>query len=146
MADIALIVDIDAPPERVWAVISDVERWPQWTESMTSVQRLEPGPLAVGSRAHVRQPRLLPATWQVTQIEPGRSFTWETRSPGLLMVATHAVEPRAGGSRITLAVESAGLLATLLRPLLMGTGRRYVEMEAAGLKREAERSADARNI
>ena len=54
--------------------MSDVERWPQWTESVTSVQRLEPGPLAMGSRARIKQPRLLRATWQVTAIEAGRSF------------------------------------------------------------------------
>jgi uncharacterized protein YndB with AHSA1/START domain len=138
MSDIEVSVDIDAPPERVWAVITDVERWPQWTESMSSVQRLEPGPLAVSSRAHVRQPRLLPMTWRITELDPGRSFTWEARSPGLRMVAIHAVQPRDGGSRATLAVESYGVLATLLRPLLMSTGRRYVQMEAAGLKRESE--------
>jgi len=36
-------VDIAAPPGGVWAVIADVERWPEWTPTVTRLQRLDRG-------------------------------------------------------------------------------------------------------
>ena len=52
--------EIDASAELVWATIRDVERWPEWTPTVTSVRLRTPLPLAVGSRAVIRQPKLLP--------------------------------------------------------------------------------------
>ncbi len=63
-------VTIDAPLAVVWAVYSDIEHWPEWTASVTTA-RLEPrGPLALGSRASIKQPRFPRVTWTVTDIEP----------------------------------------------------------------------------
>ena len=132
-------VVIDAPPERVWAVMSDVERWHEWTASITSVELVDAEALAVGVRARVKQPRLPQAVWQVTSFDPGHSFEWETRNPGMRMVGIHRVDPLAGGgSRATLAVHSSGPIAALLTPFMAGTGKRYVRMEAAGLKQRSE--------
>ena len=90
--------EVAAPPDRVWAVIRDVEKWHEWTASITSIELLDGRPLAVGSRARVRQPKLPVAVWQVTEMEEGRSFRWETRGPGFVATGIHAVAPSGGGS------------------------------------------------
>lgn len=85
---------VSAPLEQVIAALTDVQRWPEWTESVTSVRRLEPGPLAIGSRTRIKQPRLRESVWQVTE-HNDRGFSWESRSLGVVTTARHQVEPDA---------------------------------------------------
>ena len=133
-----ITVDIAAPPERVWKVMTDVELWPEWTESVQTVKRLDNGPFRVGSRARIKQPKFLPAVWEVTELDPGRSFTWVTRSPGMVASGRHRVEPTAKGSRATLSVAYGGLLAGLVARVLARITDRYLMFEAAGLKQRSE--------
>src|SRR3954453_10587572 len=113
MTHIQTTIDIQAPPDRVWAAVRDIERWPEWTPTVISVRPLDPGQLAVGSRAIVRQPKLLPARWQITELEEGRSFSWITRRPGISVTACHSVEGAGNGSRATLSLDFSGLLGPL---------------------------------
>ncbi len=136
----SISIDIGAPPERVWAVVSDVERWPEWTPSVKKVQRLDSGPLGPGSRARVRQPRLLPATWVVTELSRGHSFTWVTASPGVRVTARHSVYAAAAGTRATLSVAFSGFLAPVVAWLTRRLNNRYLQLEAGGLKRRAEQA------
>jgi uncharacterized membrane protein len=132
---VSVTVSIDAPPEKVFAVLRDVERWPEWTSTMISVQRVESGPFAVGSTAHVRQPKLRPAVWRVTELEDGRNFTWATRSPGLCMSAGHLIEPQGPGSRVTLSFELSGFAAPVISLLYRSLIERYITTESQGLKK-----------
>lgn len=131
-------VDIGAPPEKVFGVLCDVEHWPEWTPTMTSVQRLDSAPFGVGSRAQVRQPRLRPAVWEVTELEEGRSFTWITRAPGLLIKAGHGVERRGAGCRVELSFEMSGLLAPVASLLFGAMIGKYVTTESQKLKARCE--------
>jgi uncharacterized membrane protein len=136
-------IDISAPPQRVWAVTTEVERWPEWTASVLSVQRLDRGPFKVGSRARIRQPGFLPATWEVTDLVEGRSFAWVTRTPGMRAEGHHRVEPIPGGSRATLSMTYDGLLGGVVATLMARTTERFLSLEAVGLKKRSE-SATAR--
>lgn len=131
-------IDIDAPPERVWQVMADVERWHEWTASIRSIEVLTPGPLARGSRARVRQPKLPSAVWTVTELVPGERFTWISRSLGVVASATHAVEKRPGGCHAELVLTFAGFLAPLVSRLGRRLTERYLAFEIQGLKRRSE--------
>jgi uncharacterized membrane protein len=93
----SVTVDIDASAERVWAVMSEVEAWPQWTPSVRSIRRLDPGPLRVGARSRIKQPRLPPTTWTVVELVDGQSFTWTATGPGMRASAHHRDPHRVAG-------------------------------------------------
>ncbi|MCG8927855.1 SRPBCC family protein [Lentzea sp. CC55] len=131
-------VTVAATPERVWAVLTDVERWPERIPTVESLRKLDDGPLAVGSRARIKQPKLAEAVLTVTELTGGRSFTWESRSSGVTVTAGHVVEPHAGGSRLTLALTLGGPMSWLGWLMTRSTITRYVETEAASIKQVAE--------
>jgi uncharacterized membrane protein len=133
-------VTIAAPTEQVWAVVVEVERWPERIPTVNAVERLDAGPLAVGSRTRLKQPRLPTAVWTVTELADGSSYTWESSSPGVTVTASHVVEPHAAGSRLILALSMSGRLSGLGWLMTRSLTKRYVETEAASIKRAAETS------
>lgn len=136
--DFSIGTDIAAPPSRVWDVLSDIERWHEWTESVTSAKRLDTGPLVVGSKVILCQPKLPPAEYTVTALEDGKGFAFETRSPGALVVGNHRIEPANGGSRVTLSLKFSGLIGPTTAFMMRKMINRYLEMDAAGLKKRCE--------
>jgi uncharacterized protein YndB with AHSA1/START domain len=127
-----VITAIAAPADTVWAILSDVERWSTWTASITSVEL--DGPLAVGAKAKVRQPKLPPTTWTVSEVVPGRSFTWRATNPGSRATGEHEITPTGDRScEVRLTLDQEGPLGSLFGFLYRGLTKRYVQMEADGL-------------
>ena len=131
-------IDIDVPVARVWAVMRDVERWPEWTASVRSVALLDDG-LRVGSRARIDQPRIPTTVWTVTGLTEGHDFTWEASGPGTLTTGRHAVEATGRDTcRATLSITQSGWLGAVVGRGYRSLTERYLAMEAAGLKARAE--------
>ena len=132
-------VDIDAPATVVWDVFSDVERWPEWTASVTSLVALDGPGIAVGKRFEIKQPRMPKLVWEVTDVEPGRSWTWVQRSPGGLTKASHDIEPLSDRrARVRQQIDQGGPVGALVGLVMRSMTRRYLDLEAAGLKARSE--------
>jgi hypothetical protein len=135
--EITAATEIDATPERVWAVLTDTAAYPTWNPFL---RRLE-GSLEVGSTLTVdlrpredATPRTM--TPRVVDVTPGRSFAWlgQIAVPGVLD-GRHAftVEPMSdGSSRFVQHERLSGLLVPFFRTLLtVDTPRGFAAMNDA---------------
>ena len=129
---------IDAPPDVVWQLTTDVEAWPTFMPTVTTVERLDDGPLRAGASARIKQPGQRAATWTVTELTPGSTFSWRSQRRGMAMVGGHRVVPEGAGSRSHLTLTMTGPLTPVLGRLLGPLMRRVLRTENACFKARAE--------
>jgi len=132
-------IEIEAPAASVWDVFADVERWPDWTASMERVVALDGPGIDVGKRFEIKQPRLPTVVWEVTAVEPGASWTWRQRSPGATTLASHEVVAQDGGrTLVRQRIDQRGPVGVAAGLLMRRLTKRYLELEARGLKAHSE--------
>ncbi|WP_326547477.1 SRPBCC family protein [Mycolicibacterium sp. ND9-15] len=132
-------VEIDAPAAVVWEVFSDVQRWPEWTASVTRLVALDGPELVAGNRFEIKQPRMPKLVWTVTEVSPGSLWTWAQRSPGGLTLARHEIIAESEArSRIHQRLEQSGPVGALVGLLMRSMTRRYLALEGEGLKARCE--------
>ncbi len=138
-------IEVAAPAATVWDVFADVERWPEWTASVERVVALDGPGLEVGKRFEIDQPRFPRLVWEVTAVDPGTSWTWRQRSPGGTTLAPHEVAADGPArSVVRQRIDQRGPIGALVGALMRRTTRRYLELEAQGLKaRSEQRHRDA---
>jgi uncharacterized protein YndB with AHSA1/START domain len=134
--------EIAAPVDRVWAVLSDLRRMPEFSPELRKVIPLGRRTSGVGTRIlgiNRRGLAVWPTTSRVTRWEPGRAVAWRTRESGATWVYELEATPT-GGTRVTsrrvLSGYSAG--TTLLAPLIGGAAghdRELAEGMATTLQR-----------
>jgi uncharacterized protein YndB with AHSA1/START domain len=114
----SVTVHMDAPPERIWELVSDVTRIGRYSPETFEAEWLDgaTGP-APGARfrGHVKRNGKGPTYWTtctVTECEPGRAFAFGVGSPDRpLNVWRYRLEPAAGGG--TDVTESFSLARTV---------------------------------
>lgn len=136
-------IEIDAPPETVWAVLTDTRSYHDWNPFVRRLAgdlrkgaRLEAEIAPPGGRAMSFKPTVLAA-------EPGRELRWLGRFlvPGLLDGEHRfAIEPLPDGrSRFIQSERFTGLLVRPLRNTLRKTELGFEQMNEA-LRLRAERA------
>ena len=76
---------IDAPADRVWALLTDFSQMPGWSPELVRMLPLKRGGLRVGQwylGINRRKAVIWPSRSVVAFVDPGRSLAWDTRSSG----------------------------------------------------------------
>jgi uncharacterized membrane protein len=136
-------IEIDAPQQRVWDVISDIGAWPQRIDTVESAELVTPAPLTRGSRVRLRQPKLPEGVWEVSVWDAPSYFEWIQKASGVTNVAGHRVEALGEGrSRLTLTLDMHGVLIPVIGRLYKGLTNDYMTRETEGMKRAAESTGE----
>lgn len=137
-------IDIDAPPEHAWSVLTDFEHHPDWNPFIREIR----GELQEGAQLHVRlgppNGRVMTFEPVVTEVKANRSFSWlGTFMTSWIFAGEHQfrLEPLADGRRTRFhhGEHFEGILVSLLRSSLSTDTRAGFEQMNEALKTETER-------
>jgi uncharacterized protein YndB with AHSA1/START domain len=138
-------VHISAPPQRVWDLVTNVTRTPEWSPACYRVEWIEPGRRFRGYN------KLNGARWsrecEITTSEAPEVFAFSTVFKGRESTRwRYVLEPAGGGTTLTEAYQIVSMpLWVRVARALPGAGkkterdtRRNLEQSVAGIKRLAE--------
>jgi Polyketide cyclase / dehydrase and lipid transport len=133
-------IEIDAPIDRVWGVLTAIDRWPAWNPDVKSVWidspvaegvtfRWKAGPGTITSRIeHLDRPRLV---------------VWSGRTLGIRAIHVWRFEARDGNTLARTEESYDGLVARVLRRSLQKMLDTALTDGAGYLKTEAEKPSPA---
>ncbi|HET9859262.1 MAG TPA: SRPBCC family protein [Nocardioidaceae bacterium] len=116
-------IDVAAPPETVWAAVSDVRRMSEWSPECRRIFVVGSPSAGAGTRllGINKRGRAVWPTWsRVVRFEPGRAVAWKVRESGATW--TYEVEPTETGTRLTgrRDLDAFSPLTRLAAPLIGG--------------------------
>ena len=113
MKTVSATTQIDAPPLAVWAVLTDLSRYPEWNPLFREAS----GQIAVGGRITLRavQPangRLMTVKAKIVAADPGAELRWTSALPAIISGEhSFVLTPLDGGTRVAQTEIYGGLLA-----------------------------------
>ncbi len=87
-----------AAREAVWALWSDVARWPEWDDDLDAVSL--DGDFSAGTSGTLTPKGIGPLEFTITAAEPGRGYSDETLLPGAVLRFEHELLPAESGTVI----------------------------------------------
>jgi len=100
--------EISAPPSDVFAFLANLENLPAWQSGIVSAELKTPGPVGLGSRAHVVRSLMgqrIAVDVVVVGFEPGRSVELESAASGIGIRAVLDLQPGGSGTALSFTME-----------------------------------------
>lgn len=138
---ISASVELAAPPETVWELVSDVSRMSDWSPECRKILVLGSPKQGVGTKfigLNRRGWAVWPTTSKVVRFEPGKAVAWRTRESGATW--SYEIAPTASGTSLTGRRElpSYTIGTKLMAPIIGGAGGHDQEL-AEGIRTTLER-------
>lgn len=128
---------VNAPPEQIFEIYSDVANWCQWDPDTKSSSIS--GPFASGTTGQLTPTKSNPVSILLTSVVPNKSFTVESRIPYLFrMVFEHELSKEQNATKVTHRATFYGPLSFLLGLVIGNQLRQALPVTLSNLKALAE--------
>ncbi len=140
MKTMSATIQIGAPPMTVWAVLTDLDSYPDWNPLFREAS----GQVAVGSRitlrsVHPANGRLMTVKPKITVADPGAELRWTSSLPPFISGEhSFTLTEADGGTRLVQAETFSGLLVPL-------SGKTFARAETSfqGINEAIKKRAEA---
>lgn len=147
MTPIAATVYINAPLERVWDFVSDIERAANMIEAIKRIELLTPGPVGKGTRfkeTRVMFKKDATEEMEITEWAPPRRYVLECDSCGCHYRSAVSCIAEGDGTRVEMSMEAkplsavAKIMALLISRMMAGSMRKAFAKDLNDIKRAVE--------
>ena len=137
--EVTTSVDIAAPPEEVFAYLSEMENNPKWQSGMVSARWTSDSPIGVGStydQVATFLRRKIESTFEVEAYQPGRMIRASSTASSFPITFTRMVEPPESGTKVTAIItgDASGFFK-LAEPILRMMVQRSVDGDYRNLRK-----------
>jgi hypothetical protein len=134
---------IAAPPEKIWAVITDLSRMPELSPELMKMLPLKPGGLKLGQQylgLNKRKAMIWPTRSVVAVLEPEKTLAWDTKSSGARWI--YDLSPDGAGTKVVHrrpVPKKLTLLSKLFAPVALGGSDGHADELEAGMATTLQR-------
>lgn len=144
MTEITAAAQINASPQRVWAILADLASYPEWNPLF----RQASGQLAAGSTVTLKTvrpgtERVMTVKVKIVAAEPTAQLSWVSSLPGIITGEhTFTLTPADGGTQLVQTETYRGLLSRMSAKSISRTKASFEALNQA-IKQRAEHEQQA---
>ena len=134
---------VDAPADKVWELLTDFSRLPDWSPELMKMMPLKRGGLRLNQwylGINRRKAVIWPSRSVVAVLEPGRALAWDTKSSGARWI--WELSPEGDRTRVVHrrpVPEKLTMISNVFAPVLLGGSAEHADELEAGMAQTVSR-------